>query len=273
MTGYAKDAALDEKLSQQLYQALTAEREALASILLTASPEVVKTSLKNPRLDEGLLLAALKRRDLPEEALKAIGSLPMLEASHQLKLAVVHHHAIPSSLLLKLLPQLYLFELVNLCQATGLTTDHRFAAEQAIIQRIPTTPLGDKITLARRGTATVLAALLREGDSRIVSACLDNPRVKEGALYQFLAGPNATADSISAVARHSRWGSRPGLRLAILGNPRTPLIWFTLFTPQLSSDDLKNLYASRTLKREQKQVFAAELTRRETLQGDHTNGG
>lgn len=249
-------------LSRRLYRALTSDREDMFSLLDDPSMEVVRNLLKNPLLDESHLAALLKRRDLNEEILAAVSGLPLLEESHPLKVALVHHHATPGRIILTLIPHLYLFELVTVCLLPGVSPDQRVAAERAIIQRLPATPLGSKVTLARRATTDVVEALLREGVPMLMDACLDNPRLKESTLFRFLNGPGATPETISAVARHPRWKNRPDLKLAILKNRRTPLIWFTVYLPTLPMIEVKNLLASSRLNRSQKDCVKEELKRR-----------
>lgn len=258
----AKASTLDLDLSRRLHRALTAGKAELFQVLDDPSMEVLSASLRNPALDDNHLLALLKRRDLSEDLLKAVYRLEKFAASHELKIAMVRNPHIPGPLLAALIPHLYLFELVSLCYLPGVTPDQKLAAERAIIQRLPTTPLGNKLTLARRGTAAVAEALFREGDPRLLEACLDSPYLKEAALFRFLGGANASAETISMVARHPRWKGRANLRLAILKNPRTPAVWFTLLLPQLSLIDVKGLLLSPRLPPQQKKLVEDELKRR-----------
>jgi hypothetical protein len=262
MENSAINADLDPSLSQRLYRALTAEREELFQVLEDPSMEVLQAALKNPLFDENHLLALLKRRDLSEGLLRAIHRLPMVAESHEMKVAVLHNPATPAHVVMALLPHLHLFELVNICYLPGVTPDQKFAAERAISQRIPTTPLGSKITLARRGTSAVVEALVKEGDPRLLETCLDNPRLKEAAIFQYLNGPNSTADGISVVARHPRWKNRANLQQAILKNPKTPAVWFTLFLPHFSRNDLNGVLASQRTTPAQKKLVKEELQRR-----------
>ncbi len=227
--------------------------------------EVLLTALKNPVVDDKHLLALLKRRDLSEELLKTISKLPMVMESHELKVAVVHNPGTPDHVTLEFLPHLHLFELVDICYLAGVTPDQKVAAERAIIQRLSTTPLGYKITLARRCTSAVAEALIKEGDPRFLEACLTNPYLKEAAIFQFLNGPSATPEGISAVARHPRWKGRITLQLAILKNPKTPAIWFTLFLPRLSAAELNGVLASSRISQTQKKLVTEELKRRGQL--------
>jgi hypothetical protein len=262
MGNSAKIACLDSLLSQRLYIALTAGKDEIFQVMADPSMEVLQTALKNPLLDDNHLLALLKRRDLSEELLKAIANLPMVTENHELKVAIVHNPGTPDHVTLEYLPHLHLFELVDICYLAGVTPDQKVAAERAIIQRLPTSPLGYKITLARRCTSTVAEALIKEGDTRFLDACLTNPHLKESAIFRFLNGPNATPDGISTVARHPRWKGRLTMQLAILKNPKTPAIWFTLFLPHLSAAELKGVLASRRISQAQKNLVTEELNRR-----------
>jgi hypothetical protein len=249
-------------LSRRLYRALTAGREDLLPLLEDPSREVLKAVLKNPELDEPCLLLLLKRRDLTDDLLTAMYRLPLTEASHRLKVALVHHHATADHIVLTLIPHLYLFELVTICFLPGITPDRRLVAERALIKRLAETPLGSKITLARRAPSEVVAALLHEGLPQLVAACLDNPRLKQAALIRFLTGPGATAETISEVARHPRWKSRHELKLAILKNSKTPLIWFAALLPGLSLVEVNNIYVLSRISAAQKMCVAEELLRR-----------
>lgn len=253
---------LDENLSNRLRYALTANAEELFQLLLDPHPDVLQAILKNRQLNEEHLQALLKRRDLKEELLKKIYQRHTETLSHKLLLALVKNPCTPAGLIRNLLPRLRLFELVDLCLLPGVTPDQRLAAERAILQRLPTTPLGNKITLARRATAPVVAEILKEGETQLVSACLNSPRLQEAAVYQFLHSTKATAETISLIARHSRWQQRPNLRLAILKNRQTPNVWFSLWLPNLQTPLLKQLRSGRRLNPAQQALVEAELKKR-----------
>ena len=256
------DRKLDQALARRLHLALTAGAAELFAVLQDPSPEVLRTALKNRALTEEHLLTLLKRRDLPEDLLKAVHHLPLVERGHALKVALAMNPGTPGPVVLALIPHLHLFELLNLAILPGTTPDQRLTAERAIILRLPTTELGNKLTLARRGSPELVAALLKEGEPAVVELCLQSPRLKEVSILQFLSGPAARPETISQIARHPKWQSRPNLRLAILKHHRTPAVWFTLFLPGLRTPDLNNLLASRRLTPPQKQLVANELKRR-----------
>jgi hypothetical protein len=257
--------SLDSDLLKRLHRALTAGGEELYLVLQDAAGEVLRNALKNRNLGEDHLLALLKRRDLAEDLLKAVYQLELTAASHQLQLALVRNPGTPGSIVLTLLPRLHLFELVDLCYFPGITPDQKFAAERAILQRLPTTELGNKMTVARRATATVVGEILKEGDLPLVEICLSSPHLREVAVLQFLNGPSATAETISMIARHPKWRMRPNLRLAILKNHRTPEIWFHQLLPGMRTPDIRNLLFSKQLHPHQKKLVEDALKKRGAL--------
>ena len=237
-----------------LSEALTADKERLFTVIQTNRDEVLQAALRNPNLDSKHLLTFLKRRGVGP-LLTALYANKRLIESHPVKLALVAHPETPPHIAQAVLPLLYIFDLLKLCHIPGVSADIRLAAERKIVQQLPTQPLGNKLTMARRGTAAIVEALLREGVQNIVEICLDNPHLKEGSLHQFLTSSHATAENVSLVARSSRWKSRPNIRLAILKNPRTPLIWLTLFLPGLPAATKLDLLASPRLTFAQKELI------------------
>ena len=254
---------IDPDLARRLHRALTAGGDELHGVLQDPAPEVLRSALKNRNLGEEHLLALLKRRDLGEELLKQIYQLGVTAESHRLQIALVRNPGTPGPVTLALLPRLHLFELVDLCYVPGITPDQKFAAERAILQRLPTTELGNRMTVARRATAAVVGEILKSGEAPLVEICLANPHLREVAILQFLNGPTATAETIALIARHPKWQTRPKLRMAILKNPRTPEVWFRQFLPGLRTPDIRNLLVSKRLRPDQKRLVMDELSRRE----------
>lgn len=253
---------LDQQTVERLQRSLTASPEELFQLIQEHSPELLLAILKNPQLNDDHLRTLLERRDLTEATLKAVYQLDQVKRSRQLQICLVKNPNTPSAIVLNLLPNLHLFELVNLCYLPGVTPDQKFALERAITKRLPTTELGQRLTLARRATADIAAELLKSGEVPLVEICLNNPRLREVAILQFLNGATARANTISLVARHPKWQMRPNLRLAILRNNHTPRIWYTLFLPQMNTTQIRNLLTSHRLSPSQKKQIREELKKR-----------
>ena len=262
MDDSAKIAGIDQNLSLRLHHALTADKDELFQILQGQPVEILLAALRNPAFDEHHLLALMKQRDLPQELFSAIYANKHLIESNPVKFALVVNPQIPPHIAATLLPQLPIFELLKICLLAGITPDQRLSAERVIIQRIPTQPLGNKLTLARRGTSAIVESLLREGIPPLVEACLDNPHLKEGSVHQFITAYTSTAETISMVARSGRWKGRPNIRLAILKNPRTPAIWYTMFLPGMPQSTIRELLSVPRLSFAQKELVRQALGRR-----------
>jgi hypothetical protein len=247
----------------RLQDCLTATHEEILQLLLLPQQDMFPPLIRNPHFSEEHLLVLLKRRDLNEELISNLYQRQRRKLSHRGLLAVVKNPNCPSQLLRNLLPQLRLFELLDLCHLPGVTVDQKFAAERAILQRLPTTPLGNKITLAKRATATVVGELLNDSQPQLMEACLANPRLKEAAIYQYLRGSRACAETISMIARHQRWKMRPNLRLAILKHQNTPQVWYTAWLPHLRLTTLKQLRDHFRGNPVKKLLIAMELRKRQ----------
>jgi hypothetical protein len=250
------------ELVQRLRRALLADGDELFSLVQDGSPEVLRTLLKNRHLAEEHLLALLRRRDLGEDLLKALHQHQLATTSYRLKVALAVHPKSPPPVLQTLLPHLHLFDLLGICLHPGTTPDQKLAAERAIVQRLPGVPLGNRITLARRAPSTLLVELLGGGGAPVIAAALDNPRLKEGSLVQYLSGGRATAPAIASIFRHLRWQQLPSIRSTLLKNPQTPETIFRQLLASCPQSVLKNLRLSNRLTARQKVLVAEELQRR-----------
>lgn len=239
--------------ASEMLDALKADKNELFSVIQSNREEVLIAALRNPNLDHQHLLALLKRRELAQVITSIYANKRLIETS-SVKLALAAHPDTPTHISQTLIPLLYIFDLLKLCQIATVPRDIQVAAERKIVQQIPTQPLGNKLTLARRGNSAILDALLREGVAQVLEACLDNPHLKEGSVHQLLSSAQATAEIVSMIARNSRWKSKPNIRLAILKNPRTPLIWFTTMLPGIPVATLRDLLLSPRLTFAQKDL-------------------
>lgn len=254
-------STLDTDLVQRLKQALTAKSDGLKTILVDPSTEVLHAALKNIYLSEEHLLQLLKRQDLSSNLLKRI-SKHKLSQNHHVTIAMIRNPSLPPVLAKQLLARLRLFELLNLCVLPGQSSDIRAAAEHSINQRLPKEPLGNKISLAKRATTNLLLPLLKEGHPQIVEATLENPRLQESAIFQFLSSGSTSPQTISIIARHPRWCKRKNLQRAILNNHQTPRVWFVQLLPTLPAMEVRNLLHSNHLRTNQKEWIQDYLDRR-----------
>src|SRR3981189_3608254 len=154
-------------------RARTAVGEELASLLHHPAPDVLLAVLDNPALDETQLCLLLDRKDLPVEILEEVARRKPLLKNYRVKRALAFHPRTPRLASLRLIRELYLMDLVHITLLPGTSTEVKRIAEEQLVARIPQLPLGQKITLARRGTARVAGALLADGHTQVLSIAPD----------------------------------------------------------------------------------------------------
>jgi len=152
-----------------------------------------------------------------------------------------------------------------------------------LIARLKTVTLGERMTLARRASGRVAAALLLEVDGgdgktaktktiqsktiqsktgprepRVMQTALDNPRLTEALVIQSVLRAGASAALVHAVARHEKWSRRKEIRAALCG----PSIsrWLALWSSAGNSSRVccKNCWPVRGCREDQRSIAARE---------------
>ena len=114
-------------------------------------------------------------------------------------------------------------------------------AEEQIVARLPQMPLGQKITLARRGPSRVAGALVAEGHAQVMPVALENPYLTEAQVLKALAREKVPVVVVQALANHRKWSQSYNVRLAIVRNASTPISIVLGFLPHLTVNDLRVL--------------------------------
>lgn len=197
-------------------------------------------------LNQDLALAQLADRDLPSEAVQEISRNPALLKSRKVRLALASHPRTPRRVALRLIRELYTFELMRFALMPTAAADLRRVADELLLSRLTSITLGERISLARRSSELVAAALLLDKETSVWEAALDNARLTESAVGKALRRSNATPALVGAVCHHAKWSVRPEVRIALLGNQHTPLAKALEFARRLPPAQLRDiLHASR----------------------------
>jgi hypothetical protein len=243
-------------------RALVATGEELAGLLHHPSADVLLALLDNPALDETQLCLLLERKDLPGEILEEVGRRKHLLKSYRVKRALAFHPRTPRLISLRLLRDLYLMDLVQITLSPGVPAELKLNAENQLLARLPQLPLGQKITLARRGPARVAGALLVEGHEQVVPIVLDNPHVNEAQILRALSREKIPVAVIPAIAQHRKWSITYNVRLALVRHPSSPLGTVLAFLPELTVSDLRELAAPGIVPESLRKYLQAEVQRR-----------
>lgn len=197
--------------------------------------------------NEDLLLALLKRRDLASEEIEQLSQNSAAMKSRKVCSAIAAHPRTPRHTALRLLRQFRTFDLMNFALQPAVAADLKHVAEQQLIAQLPSVTMGERLTLARRGTQAVAAALLLDKELRVSLVALENARLTEGAVIKGIMQAKAAATFVEAVCHHSKWSLRREVRMALLRNPHTPLACALEFARVLPPPLLRDIMHSSGL--------------------------
>jgi hypothetical protein len=233
-----------------------------------------------PSLSEDLALALLKRADLPADVLESLAKNTNALKSRKVKIALVGHRHTPRHVSVPLARQLYTFELMRVALSPIVPADIRISFDDILISRLKTVTLGERMTLARRATGKVAAALLldvEDGDrktltddagkfdsrkfgngkrfntkslsleTRVMQTALENPRLTEAMVISSVLRPMAKAALVSAVAKHPKWSKRREIRSALLRTEHLSLANALKFGGEIAAPQLREILASSRL--------------------------
>lgn len=251
-------------------RARTASGEELAVLLHHHSPDVLLEILDNPAVGEPQLCLLLDRKDLPVEVLEEIGRRKPLLKNYRVKRALAFHPRTPRLASLRVVRELYLMDLTQLALLPSTPAELKRSAEDQLLARLPQLPLGQKITLARRGPARVAGALLAEGHAQVVSVVLDNANLTEAQVLKVLSREKLPPGVIKGIAQHRKWSCIYNVRLALVRHPGSTLSTVLGYLPELTVSDLRELVAPGIVAESLRKYLQAEIQRR-ILRGAETS--
>jgi hypothetical protein len=252
----------DTRAVQESQHALAANGEELAALLHGDDEEVLLALLKSPALADTDVTVLLARKNLPAAVIEEICKRRDWLKTYALKKALACHPHTPRLVSLRLLKEMYLMDLVQIALLPGVSAELKRNAEDQLATRLPQLPLGQKITLARRGPARVAGSLLAEGHSLVVPVALDNSHLTSAQILKVLAREGVAESVVQAIAQHPKWSCDYNVRLALLRNPATTLATSLSFLPELTVSDLHEMAAPGIVPEPLRKYLDAETQRR-----------
>jgi hypothetical protein len=204
----------------------------------------------------------LERKNLPGEVLEEVARRKPLLKSYRVKKALAFHPRTPRLVTMRLLRDLYLMDLVQITLLPGIPTELKRNAEDQLVSRLPQMPLGQKITLARRGPARLAGALLAEGHAQIVGIVLDNAYLTEAQVLTVLSREKLPPVVVHDISRHRKWSISYNVRLALVRHPLSPLATVLAYLPELTVSDLRELASPGIVPESLRKYLQAEVQRR-----------
>jgi hypothetical protein len=181
--------------------------------------------------------------------------------------------------------QFYTFDLMKVSLSPSVPADVKVAVDDVLIARLKTVTIGERLTLARRASGRVAAALLldvekmdgkiiddKDAGGRIVDAktvaretrvmrtALENPRLTEALVIGSVLRPAASVALVHAVARHEKWSCRREIRAALLRTEHLSLARALEFSREIPHPLLQEILASSRLPGGIKDQLLREIT-------------
>jgi hypothetical protein len=266
------DADVRERIKDEIHE------DGIARSLVVAPPPLAPQDplriAADPALTEDLALSLLKRADLQPQVLEHLAKNASLLKSRKVKIALASHPHTPRHVSVPLARQFYTFDLMKVALSPGAPADVKGAIDDILIARLETVTIGERLTLARRASGRVAAALLLnvENDkvvdgkivegkieqgkiieskiidgktpssqARIMQTALDNPRLTEALVISTALRADASAALVHAIARHKKWSPRKEIREALLRTEHLSLARALAFARIISPPTLREI--------------------------------
>jgi hypothetical protein len=201
----------------------------------SASLDTLIATASDPALTEDIALVLLTRSDLPTQVLDRLSRNTAIMKSRKVKLALVEHPRTPRHISVPMVRHLFTFDLMQVALTPVVPADIKMSAEESLINRLERLSSGERLSLARRASGRIAAALLLDSETRVIHAALENSRLTEPAVIKALMLRDAPAAFVRAVCHHEKWSPRREVRMALLRNEKTPLSRALEFSRSLPS--------------------------------------
>ncbi len=193
---------------------------------------------------DDLTMLAVLRRAVPVQFLEAVANEPPWSDRPRVQGGVVSNPKTPRALAQRLLPYLFWSDLAGVAQSPRVAPPVRVRAEGLLKERIPELRVGDRMTLARQATTSVLLVLICDTEPKVLASVLKNPRLREEDLVGAIRSEQVQRSLLEQIAASPRWSERYAVRLGLVMQRRTPLALALAQLTSLLERDLRTVAIS-----------------------------
>ena len=237
------------------------EQSQVDTVGATPQPSAAAVDSSATAPSEDVVLARLAQSDLSPEAIDEISQNSGLMKSRKIRLAMASHSHTPRRIALRLIRELYTFDLMQFALTPTAPGDLRHVADELLISRLASITLGERVALARRCSQRVAGALLLDKETRVWQAALESPRLTENSIVRALQR-SVTAAFVESVSHHAKWSLRLEIRIALLRNAHTPLARAIEFARRLAPAQLRDVLHNSRLPEKIKAYLRKDLESR-----------
>ena len=121
------------------------------------------------------------------------------------------------------------------------------AAAKNLAHEIMMLSMGQKLKLALKGNRDARAILIHESNPMIQRFVMRNPRITEEEALQFAKNRNLDSEVLLIISKRKEWVRNYQVRLALVTNPKTPLVLALRFVHTLAERDVRALAKNRNI--------------------------
>ena len=192
---------------------------------------------------EGELVRVLQRSSCPAAVVEAATEQRWVLSRPRILRLLLRHPACPRPFALEAIQRLGWSDLADICRHPRTAPRIRQQAERRLVERLSSLRAGERVTLARVASRSVIIAMLGDQEPRCIAALLDNPRFTETEALRLLATNRRSACALSVV-RHPLWGRRREVMRAAICSPSVPLGVALGVAVSMSGSDLVRIVQS-----------------------------
>lgn len=118
---------------------------------------------------------------------------------------------------------------------------------KSLYAQILSMSVGERIKLALKGNRDARMILIRDPNRLIQRFVLQNPRITDDEIIAVARNRNVESELLRKIGEHKHWSRNYQVRLALVGNPKTPLATALHFVSSLMERDMRLLAKSKSV--------------------------
>jgi hypothetical protein len=160
---------------------------------------------------------------------------------YRVLLHLVQHPKFPQSLSIGILSKLFSADLVRVVKNVRTNPFVRKKAELEFVQRYKRLALGEKISLLKIASNSLLLNFNEENQPQLIETMLNNPHCSEEVVLRFI-NRRGERFSVYAALDNSQWHMNPAVAMAVAHDPEAPIKNILKIIPYLGLAGLQKLF-------------------------------
>lgn len=161
--------------------------------------------------------------------------------NYRVRVSLVMHPGFPQKMAFNIVPSLFPVDLMRVSKNKRANPFIRQKAELEFFNRYPRMPLGEKISLMKMASYSLMLQFIDEKDKRILEAMLNNPFCTEEFVMR-LINRKTPRHAVYEALYDTDWYKRPTVAEAIANDTEAPIRMLITILPYLGRRALLKLY-------------------------------